>query len=332
MHLTLRQAQGAVWATPSHTQVTQTVNPTPHYQQKPGSVNLAGFRYTYGMFRIGDFSRLAQVTVRTLRLYDELGLLKPAQIDKFTDYRYYTIEQLPRLNRILAFKDLGFSLEQIADLLNGKLSEGQLRAMLTEKQTEIERELADSSARLARVAARLQQIEHEGQPSPYDVVLKTAEPLWLASVRGNVPKVELMPEVRYARLSTLYAALAEVGVKAQEPEIFIYHNSEYTDTDIDMEAGTAIDGAEAERLAGNEAVTVRELPAAEQLVSTIHHGPPSDVPNAIIALFTWIGANGLTSVGAIREHHLHWRERDLTDDNFRGVTMEVQIPVTRFPA
>jgi len=284
------------------------------------------------MFRIGDFSRLAQVTVRTLRLYDELGLLKPAQIDKFTDYRYYTIEQLPRLNRILAFKDLGFSLEQIADLLNGNLSDEQLRAMLTAKQAEIEQELAASQARLARVAARLQQIEQEGQPSKYDVVLKTAEPVWIASVRGNVPKLELMPQIRCEHLQMLYAALASAGVKILDPEIFIYHNTEYTETDIDMETGTVIDRTEAKRLSPGGAVTARELPAAKQLASTIHRGAPSEVTQAIIALFTWIGANGLTSVGAIREHHLHWREMELNETNYTQVTMEVQIPVARLAA
>ncbi|MBI5828307.1 MAG: MerR family transcriptional regulator, partial [Chloroflexi bacterium] len=83
------------------------------------------------MFRIGDFSKLGQVTARTLRLYDELSMLRPTQIDQFTDYRYYTIEQLPRLNRILALKDLGFSLEEIADLLNGKVKEDRLYEMLS---------------------------------------------------------------------------------------------------------------------------------------------------------------------------------------------------------
>jgi DNA-binding transcriptional MerR regulator len=78
------------------------------------------------MFRIGDFSQLGQVSIRTLRLYDELNLLKPAQIDKFTGYRYYTIDQLPRLNRILALKDLGLSLDQIGDLLKRDLPADQL--------------------------------------------------------------------------------------------------------------------------------------------------------------------------------------------------------------
>lgn len=281
------------------------------------------------MFRIGDFSRLAQVTVRTLRLYDELGLLKPAQIDKFTDYRYYTIEQLPRLNRILAFKDLGFSLEQIADLLNGSLKENQLHAMLTAKQAEIEGELAEGRARLARVAARLRQIEQEGQPLHADVVLKTAEPLWIASVRGVVPNVEQMGDIRAERLKVLYARLAEAKVTAREPELFIYHNPEYTDTDIDMETATAIDSTEAKRLVPGGVLTARELPVAPQVVSVIHRGPLWDVPQAIIALFTWIGANDFASAGVIRELHWHWRESELSEAAFENVTLEMQIPVAR---
>ena len=278
------------------------------------------------MFRIGDFSRLAQVTVRTLRLYDELGLLKPAQIDKFTDYRYYTIEQLSRLNRILAFKDLGFSLEQIADLLNGNLKESQLRNLLTAKQAEIEGEVAEARARLTRVAARLQQIEQEGQPSHYDVVLKSADSLWIASVRGIVPKVEMMGEIRAERLKLLYATLQTANVTAHEPELFIYHNPEYTDTDIDMETATAIDPAQAKRLAQGE-VVAREIPAAERVASVIHRGALWDVPQAIIALFTWIGANGFTSAGNIQEYHLRWRELELTEKTVEDVTLEMQIPV-----
>ena len=69
------------------------------------------------MLKIGDFSKLGQVSVRMLRHYDQLGLLNPDQIDKFTGYRYYAVEQLARLNRILFFKDLGFSLQQIKELL-----------------------------------------------------------------------------------------------------------------------------------------------------------------------------------------------------------------------
>ncbi|HET7143120.1 MAG TPA: helix-turn-helix domain-containing protein, partial [Anaerolineales bacterium] len=82
------------------------------------------------MLSIGDFSQLGQVSVRTLRLYDELRLFKPARVDRFTGYRYYSVDQLPRLNRILMLKDLGLSLEQIARLLKDNLTADQLRGML----------------------------------------------------------------------------------------------------------------------------------------------------------------------------------------------------------
>jgi len=65
------------------------------------------------MLKIGDFARLGQVSVRMLRNYDELGLLTPAHIDQWTSYRSYTADQLARLNRIVALKGLGFSLEAV---------------------------------------------------------------------------------------------------------------------------------------------------------------------------------------------------------------------------
>ena len=91
------------------------------------------------MIKIGDFSRLSQVSVKTLRYYDEVGLLKPVEVDRFTSYRYYSFDQLPRLNRVLALKDLGFSLEQIAQALDEGLTPDQLRGMLKLKRAEIDR-------------------------------------------------------------------------------------------------------------------------------------------------------------------------------------------------
>ena len=118
------------------------------------------------MLKIGDFSRLGQVSVRTLHHYDQRGLLKPAEIDDGSGYRFYSVDQLPRLNRILALKDLGFSLDQIGHLVEGNFPAERLRGMLTLKQAEIERQLTEGRARLARVEARLRQIENEGESPP----------------------------------------------------------------------------------------------------------------------------------------------------------------------
>src|SRR3954453_23398220 len=118
------------------------------------------------VIRIGSFARIAQVSTRALRLYDKLGLLKPAQVDPSTDYRYYSVAQLPRLNRILALKDLGFSLEQIEVVLSG-LTLDQLRGMLKLRHAEVEQQVAQEQGRLARIATRLRQIESEDTMSNY---------------------------------------------------------------------------------------------------------------------------------------------------------------------
>jgi DNA-binding transcriptional MerR regulator len=77
------------------------------------------------VLKIGEFSALTQVSIKTLRYYDEVGLLNPVRIDPETGYRYYSASQLPRLHRILALKDLGFPLNRVAEALD----EGSLRTL-----------------------------------------------------------------------------------------------------------------------------------------------------------------------------------------------------------
>jgi len=70
------------------------------------------------MFKIGEFSKLTQVSIRMLRYYDETGLLTPAATDRFTNYRLYAAEQIPTLNKIIFLRDLGFNVSEIAIALN----------------------------------------------------------------------------------------------------------------------------------------------------------------------------------------------------------------------
>src|ERR1051325_7382690 len=132
------------------------------------------------MFKIGEFSKLVQVPVPTLRYYDQMGLLKPVKVDPFTGYRYYSASQLPKLHRILALKGLGFSLEQIGVVLAEGLTPEQMRGMLRLRHAQISQQLADMQGQLVDVGMRLQQIEQEEQLSTYDVLLKHVEPLLVA--------------------------------------------------------------------------------------------------------------------------------------------------------
>ncbi|MBI4926821.1 MAG: GNAT family N-acetyltransferase [Anaerolineae bacterium] len=113
------------------------------------------------MIRIGDFSRLSQTPVSTLRYYDEVGVFKPVEVDHFTGYRYYTYDQLPRLQRIQALKDMGFSLDEIVRFLDARLSTQQVREMLLCRRTALRELVQDQHERLDQVDAWLKQIDKE---------------------------------------------------------------------------------------------------------------------------------------------------------------------------
>lgn len=135
------------------------------------------------MFRIGEFAQIAQASSRQLRFYDQLGLLQPAHTDAQTGYRYYSIKQLPRLNCILALKELGLSLEQIGPLLKEEISPSELRGMLTMKRAQVEQALREEGGRLRHIESRIAQIDKYGGMEGYDVVTKSVAATPFLSLR-----------------------------------------------------------------------------------------------------------------------------------------------------
>lgn len=127
------------------------------------SGQLGGPEFT---FKIGDFSKLSRVSVRMLRHYDQIGLFEPTFIDPQSSYRFYAADQLPRLNRILALKDLGFPLEQIVSLLSENVTAAEMRGMLKLRRAELEAQLEEGRTRLAQIEARIEQVEREGYRLP----------------------------------------------------------------------------------------------------------------------------------------------------------------------
>jgi predicted transcriptional regulator YdeE len=270
------------------------------------------------MLKIGDFSKLAQVSVKTLRHYGRLGLLKPAWIDRYTGYRYYELDQLPRLNRILALKDLGFSLEQIRHILRAELAATELRGMLRLKQAELEQQVLAEQARLARVEARLRQIEHEGTLPQYEVVLRQVEPWLVAGIRDRIPS--------YRDVGTLFAelceALRQAGMVAEAlgPYVGIYYDTEYREHDVDVEAAVPIP----QRIPNSARAAVHVLSGAPTAACLVHEGPHETLIEAYNALTAWMQANGYRIVAPNREVYLQGAAPGV--DPTRYVT-EIQIPV-----
>lgn len=264
------------------------------------------------MLKIGDFSRLCRVPVSALRYYADLGLLRPAQVDTQTGYRFYSVEQLPRVHRILALRDLGLSLEQIATVLSENLSAEEIRGMLRLRQAELRQQIEEEQARLARVEARLRQIEQEGRMSGYDVVLKEIGPQLAAGIRSVIPTYGAIGGL----FDELYAYLGQHG--AGGLAVGIDHNTEYMEQNPDMEAVVYL----AAPVPEGGRVKVYTLPGAT-VASTIHRGAYEGFSKAYEALMLWMQASGYQPVGASRELYLHMGE---TPDEH---VTEVQIPVAR---
>lgn len=271
------------------------------------------------MIKIGDFARLSQVSVVTLRYYDETDLLKPVEVDSFTGYRFYSVDQLPRLNRILALKDLGFSLEQIKLMLADNLSVEQLRGMLTVQRNEVVKRLADEQGRLSRIESRLRQIEMENKMPNYDVVLKTTPAMLVASRRVTIPTNDQVPQYLRPAFKETYDYIRKQGAKDLNPCITLWHSPSDVYENEDAEAVVPIDRP----LPGNEKVKVYEL-APTLVASVVHQGDFEDFTQGHAALLEWVDANGYRINGPYREIYIKHEQSHLSDS-----TTEIQYPVEK---
>jgi DNA-binding transcriptional MerR regulator len=275
------------------------------------------------MLKISDFSKLSLVSVKALRYYDERGLLKPARVDPSTGYRFYSASQLTRLNRILAMKDMGLDLSQIAFLLDQEPTSDQIRGMLRLKQVELHQQLAEGQIQLTRIEAWLQAFEQEAMMPAYDIVLRKVAPLRVAQARGMAAKME-QPELGIT-LGRLFAevmgTLTGQGATIVGPGITLYYDAEYREQDIDVGACLAFTG----ELRETEQVKEVELPAVEMMASVIHHGSFTTMHQAYHAILGWIEANGYRISGPNRELNL---EFEPGGDESKFVT-EIQFPVEK---
>lgn len=282
------------------------------------------------MFKIGEFSRFSRVSVRMLRHYDQLGLLTPSQTDPFTGYRYYSAEQLPRLNRIIALRDLGFSLEQIAGMLEEDLSTDQLLGMLKLKRAEVEAQMKSEQQKLRRLEVRIRQMSESPKHAAYDVVLRDIEPQLVAAYREVAADDDRIQQM-FDGLET-YVAQYE-SARADKPPLSIYYDDEYREKDMDVEVAVPLRYPIQE----NDMMRVRQLPRLSSVACVVHIGEYSEIYQAYNALLAWIEANDYQMTGPIREIYLRYGADGLdfelpptylADDRHEYVT-ELQLSVER---
>jgi DNA-binding transcriptional MerR regulator len=276
------------------------------------------------MFRIGEFAQVAQVSGRQLRFYDQLGLLKPARIDDQTGYRYYSIRQLPRLNSILALKELGLSLEQIRPLLDKELSPAELRSMLLLKRAQLERSLQEEEARLRHIESRIAQIDQEGMADGFDVVPKSvpATPfMFVNCLCGDVQQagamVRLVAEEGARRIKlALRDKLIVVARNDTDPNVF----------DLDIGYSLLRPSSADLRIADNLVLTTGVLPAVETMATIVRSGTNTESHGAFGAVGRWIEANKHEITGPCREVFL---EPITGPAGMENALVEIQFPIRK---
>jgi effector-binding domain-containing protein len=270
------------------------------------------------MLKIGDFSSLSQVSIKTLRYYDERGLLSPAHVDPDTGYRYYSASQLSRLHRILALKDFGFSLEQIAGCLEEKVTVEQMRGMLLLRQAEQQMRVEEEHDRLGRLQSRIRLIEQETS-MPQEVILKEVPKQWIASVRETIPNYPSIGQL-YPRLFTGLGP----GMTHMTMCVALWHDPEHKESDVDAEAGVYMQTP----VGAGDGIRVYKLPDCTA-ASIIHAGSYQRLPEAYDALLRWVANNGYQVAAPIRELYLQSSMPVRQDDE--SYVTEIQVPVSKAP-
>jgi DNA-binding transcriptional MerR regulator len=271
------------------------------------------------MLTIGDFARHGRVSIRMLRHYDAIGLLRPAHVDKSSGYRFYRAAQLSRLNRIIALKDLGFTLQQVQAILDEDVSTEELRGMLRLRRAELETALAATASGLLQVEARLRSIESEGSMPHEDVIIRQLPAVRLAELSGTA--ASFGPEDTGALIGRLFDELRRrldsAGVTSAGPRTVYFETPGEGEYEIVVHVGLPVPPG----VAGGQEFQVVSLPPVERAATIVHRGMIHGFLSTSQLLVRWVEAHGYRFDGHAREITLN------SADNPDEWVAELQAPV-----
>ena len=254
-----------------------------------------------------------KVTIKALRHYDEIGLLKPEHIDEFTGYRYYSSAQLPILHEIIALRQIGFSLEEIKEVQKGK----SVKELLVKKKSEILKKISEETMKLSQVEYYL---ENRDENCKYDIVLKELPEVIVASMRTTISSYEDLFKI----IPLMGAEMEKIGCICAVPEYCfnIYHDGEYRERDIDVEVCEAV----VEMKEESEMIKFKKIDRVEKAACVLHKGSYSNFPKAYSAVIKWIDENDYEIIDYPRESYIDgiWNK-----DSEEEWLTEIQFPVRK---
>lgn len=265
------------------------------------------------LYKIGLFSQMNRVTIKTLRHYDEMELLKPAYIDEVNGYRYYTSEQLPALHQILALRQMDFSLEEIKKVQQGV----SVQDMLQKKKVELIKKIAEDTMKLSQVEFYLL---HKSVEQEYNIILKELPEVIVASMRTVVKSYSELFEV----IPPMGAEMERLGCICAVPEYCfnIYHDGEYKEFDVDVEICEAV----TEMKDNSKMLTFKTIPKVDMAACVLHQGSYSGFPKAYGAVMQWMEKNGFEMTDYPRESYIDgiWNK-----ESEQEWLTEIQFPVRK---
>ena len=264
------------------------------------------------MFKIGEFSRLGRVSIKSLRYYDEIGLLQPALVDRQNGYRYYSVKQLPLLNRLVAYRNLGFSLEQSRMLLQDDIPADQMHGLLKVRRAELASAIKVNLEQLNEVEARISEIERHGEAPRYEVVLRSVESRSALSVRRTIATYDGVDGLLAEIQDTIGDASAVEGYGA------IWHRCGRADSVIECEAFAVVKDPVPPQIRS----AVSHLPAAS--MACVVHEELDDLPAVCLAVSGRARLLGYEISGPIHETYFP------AGQGAFAVT-EIQFPVRAVP-
>lgn len=267
------------------------------------------------MFTVGEFARLAQVSKRLLRYYDEIDLFKPMEVDSKSGFRLYSAEQMNQLNRILALKELGLSLDQIRRTLTAHVTTDEIQGMLLLKKAEIEQQMQAELRKVRQIESRLQMIRDDESGKPLNVVMKKVAKQPVLSTRRILPTFEDALE-----LYRVIDAQNRFGLG-----YCICYTDTKVDYDLDMEFGCLL-GNEIEKsltLHNGIELQYQELPAADRMATTVVTGALETLHMGYMQIAKWAEINQYRPDGIPREITLQSPQQADGSD----MITEIQLPV-----
>lgn len=271
------------------------------------------------MLKIGEFSKLSRVSIRMLRHYDEMGLLKPFQIDSCTGYRYYSEEQLLLVGRIAELKNMGFSLAVIGEILLAYGNKEVLERYFSEKEAELRTLVQQAAERLRLLETARERMRKDENAMKYNVVLKTLPERYAATVRMTIPCYEQEGML----WGVLVSETEKLHLIPDDPCYcsVVFHDGEYKEKDVDVEAQKTVKGTYSD----TEHVKFKTLPAVT-FASATYKGPYSLINEVNAAVAQWIRDNGYEYDGlTFNIYHVSPHETD----NPEEFVTEVCYPVRK---